>query len=723
MNFLNAILLGGGAALVAPLVIHLLNRSKFQVVDWGAMHLLESALQANTRRIQWESLLLLAIRCLIPVLLAFTLARPVLTQSKSAGTGGAESLILLLDNTSSMAAANDAGSLLSRAIEQLETISSKSPATELAAWSTSTPMQQLARTQIAKLQAAGTSSPTEAFMHGLRELQLATNPSRQLVLISDFQASQWRALPSRDHQTIKQQAAAPAVQCQIFLLPVSSKKPAENLAVQLVDARSYANLNDIYQISARVHNYSPVNATNIRVVFQVDGLNLASRSISLVGGASEQLDFACSFSQLGQHAVAIHIEDPSSVHDDDWCFAVVNVAQQPRIILVDNQSNHKSFVGNSRFLQLALAPFEDANQNPFRIEVLDTASLTPKRLAQADAVILASIDNWRIQNQQALEQFVSEGGGLLVFAQASFAPNATKPNHSFERLLPRAFGQERSVSSESAIGVLAPVSTNSSLRFLSLPQSGIESIRCTNWLKLTEPPAAQGPAYEVLLEFANGDPFIASHRFEKGIVLQCATSCSDDDSNLPREPVFVPLMLSLAEILIHHADERTIYTTGESIAFRGDDVIETSEAKSTTSLQPSPTSSATIELVQPQTGTERAGSFEVPIENGQVVFGQTHRPGLYRWRTPSELENGAKARMFSVSIPDIESDLEPLSKEELERIASSLGADVIYSPEQFTSFTKLRRDGWEMWRWLLVGVLVLLFFEQWLGMRFTRGAA
>ena len=41
MSFLNIILLGGLTAASIPLIIHLLHRSRFRVVKWGAMHLLD----------------------------------------------------------------------------------------------------------------------------------------------------------------------------------------------------------------------------------------------------------------------------------------------------------------------------------------------------------------------------------------------------------------------------------------------------------------------------------------------------------------------------------------------------------------------------------------------------------------------------------------------------------------------------------------------------------
>ena len=80
MTFLNGILAFGAIAALVPLLIHLFNRSRFKVVAWGAIHLLESVLRKNRRQIQLEQIILLIIRCIIPILLALALARMVVTE-------------------------------------------------------------------------------------------------------------------------------------------------------------------------------------------------------------------------------------------------------------------------------------------------------------------------------------------------------------------------------------------------------------------------------------------------------------------------------------------------------------------------------------------------------------------------------------------------------------------------------------------------------------------
>jgi hypothetical protein len=76
MIFLNALFLAGLAAVLVPLVIHLLNRVRARPVEWGAMRFLRQSLNVRRRRMQLEEALVLLVRCLAVALLALALARP-----------------------------------------------------------------------------------------------------------------------------------------------------------------------------------------------------------------------------------------------------------------------------------------------------------------------------------------------------------------------------------------------------------------------------------------------------------------------------------------------------------------------------------------------------------------------------------------------------------------------------------------------------------------------
>jgi hypothetical protein len=72
---LEQIFLWGLVAVAIPILIHLLNRQKATLVDWGAMRFLMESLTSRSRRILIEEIILMALRCLALALLVLAMAR------------------------------------------------------------------------------------------------------------------------------------------------------------------------------------------------------------------------------------------------------------------------------------------------------------------------------------------------------------------------------------------------------------------------------------------------------------------------------------------------------------------------------------------------------------------------------------------------------------------------------------------------------------------------
>src|SRR5260221_10678484 len=104
MSFLNFALLGGLLAFSIPIIIHLFHKSRFQIVKWGAMHLLEAVVRTNQRRIPVEQIILLLIRAGVPAVLGPCMARPARQGIDQPHGGTRTSTGALLDNSSSTAA-------------------------------------------------------------------------------------------------------------------------------------------------------------------------------------------------------------------------------------------------------------------------------------------------------------------------------------------------------------------------------------------------------------------------------------------------------------------------------------------------------------------------------------------------------------------------------------------------------------------------------------------
>jgi len=82
--FAGTFAIAGLIAAAGPIIIHLLNRRRFRVVEWAAMDFLRKAMQRNRRILRLRDLILLVLRVLCVLLFGMALARPFVTNVSNA---------------------------------------------------------------------------------------------------------------------------------------------------------------------------------------------------------------------------------------------------------------------------------------------------------------------------------------------------------------------------------------------------------------------------------------------------------------------------------------------------------------------------------------------------------------------------------------------------------------------------------------------------------------
>src|SRR5215218_1153047 len=103
MSFLNPFFLLGLAALAAPVLVHLVRRTRARRVEFPALVFVRRVPQRTLRRRTLHNLLLLALRCLALLLIVFAFTRPFFTGAEAgAAAGGARHTVILLDASLSM---------------------------------------------------------------------------------------------------------------------------------------------------------------------------------------------------------------------------------------------------------------------------------------------------------------------------------------------------------------------------------------------------------------------------------------------------------------------------------------------------------------------------------------------------------------------------------------------------------------------------------------------
>jgi hypothetical protein len=111
----------------------------------------------------------------------------------------------------------------------------------------------------------------------------------------------------------------------------------------------------------------------------------------------------------------------------------------------------------------------------------------------------------------------------------------------------------------------------------------------------------------------------------------------------------------------------------------------------------------------------------VALPAGATAFTDTDRPGIY-------VLEGASRRPFAVNLDPAESATAPLPPEALERLglgthpATARGLARADQAREQSFYAGLERDQ-ALWRWLVLGVLLVVLAETWLAPRTRRSAA
>ena len=725
MTLLNGILAFGAIAASIPLIIHLLNRSRFRTVPWGAMHLLESVIRTNNRRIRLEQLLLLIVRCAIPAILAFCLARPVLTGWQALPGEVPSSTVFLLDNSYSMDVRSDGETHFQHAVEQACTIvdqlDRRSDISAITTGGSPTPLfdraifdPRMMTQRVRRLTGGfGPSATFDSITSGVGTLAAMANGRRHLILVSDFQAADWKSISSPGMQRLRDQMEGMTIPPNLTLLNVGSEVE-DNVSVDSIDfSRQALGVGQNLQLRVNLQNHGPRSYPGARVLLRVDGKPDSASQITVAPEAAAQVLFTCQFKTAGSHVVEVEVEVDDRLATDNVCAASIAVLDRIEVLLVDGAPSSKPLEGETDFLAVALTPYTLGRAK--LTDLLETRTITTsqfKKEAVADArvVVLANVSKLNDEQVVALTDYVRSGGSVLIFLGNKVDVSwYNKVLHSGPvELLPMPLASLAGGSSEEQQGVrvVAQHFEHPALEVFNDRSTGnLADAEIWNWYRLgrseSQPEASDASVAEeavVLARLETGDPLIVERHLGAGVVVQVATACDADWSTLPMQPSFLPLMQQLVTTMaLQVMPSRNIETGEPLVAVLADG-----------------TAGVPLTLTSPD-GTRHTVRTSAQGNQSVVRFDRTGQPGVYTLTGPD-----AKPIHFVARARRGESDLRRLTPEELTEVAESLGAEVVTSAKEFLTNEHKRRHGREVWRYLLAALVALMFSELFLQQSFAR---
>jgi hypothetical protein len=190
-------------------------------------------------------------------------------------------------------------------------------------------------------------------------LALGTNPTKQIVLITDGQRTGWTPSDRSRWQATAQEvrgphALAPQLFCRTLDLPA---RPRNIALTELSCSRRIVGTDRPLGLRVQVVNtgQSPVPAC--AAYFSVDGKQVDRRPITqLDSGASETLSFSYRFPTPGPHVVEVRADIDDDLADDNRLVHVVYVLDRLPVLLIDGRPGGRLLDRAGGFLQLALDP-------------------------------------------------------------------------------------------------------------------------------------------------------------------------------------------------------------------------------------------------------------------------------------------------------------------------------------------------------------------------------
>src|SRR6266699_2661285 len=382
MSFLNPLFWFGIAALAAPILVHLVRRTRARRIEFPALLFVRQVPQRTIRRRTLHNLLLLILRCLTILLVVFAFTRPFFSGRGAAKeSGSASATVILLDSSLSMRREH----LFTEAQRRAESVLDDAHNDDRLALVTFgqryevvsrfTTEKSKLRTALKSLSAGWEGTDYEQALRGAESLfsELKTSGAKRIILISDFQASGW----DQANATFKL-----GNDVQLVTIDVGGNTTAPNVAVTNVEARGLVfGQKYVDNLAVRVSNFGDAPRDRLRIDFQINDQTVEKREISLSARDSKVVEFTNFNLAEGAQRGAIEIDAGDFAPDNHFYFTLRREVPA-KALIVESAGRGRS---ESLYLQSALTT-NDAL--PFTFTLKSTGSVDPAGISDYSLVLL-----------------------------------------------------------------------------------------------------------------------------------------------------------------------------------------------------------------------------------------------------------------------------------------------------------------------------------------------
>ncbi len=462
--FLNpwSMIIGAGLVVV-PIIIHLINRMRFKRVHWAAMEFLLKAQKRMKRKLIFQQLLLLLLRCLLVALIGLIVGRFVGCNPLEGRETRTTAHVAILDDSPSMGDffRGDDGQITDAfaqakkvLVEQIAPSASQATTAQtldvirLSELNSPRSFNRLNTTTIDELKtylqgykptpvrgslAAAIKKASETF-----PTNEGQDTARNIHVLSDFRTIDWEEDGPAIKKAIEDLSAS---RTKVHLIDVAhpyrkdEKRPPlfhDNVGIiELKPEKMTVARFEPLEFTMRVRNFGASELKDLRFTISLngdDGKGLSVQLPSLPGNDERTVKFILAFDRLGTAekpldrfslvTAKMEAEEAGGIVADNSRYAVVEVREKLPILVVDGKTANKDKKESDSFYLRRI--FTDVVGGIKWVE--GTPRELEGELRQYSCVFLLNVPTVSEAIVKNLEQYVREGGGIGFFLGPDVKP-------------------------------------------------------------------------------------------------------------------------------------------------------------------------------------------------------------------------------------------------------------------------------------------------------------
>ncbi len=746
-SLLNAGMLFGLLAVTIPILVHFLNRRRFDVVQWGAMRFLELG-ERTRQRIKLSDLLLLLLRIAMVALLAFIFSRPFVQGNTWIRNLHPEpvDLVIIIDGSYSMGWTGENMTPHARAIQTTHEILDQLTSVDRVAiidarqrphLLTPAPLTDTAtaRLELEKIERPdGPANLISAFSRACQILTQSYSTRRDIVVLTDKQKLSWKLADKELWSEMLQIRKAAAVPINISAIDVGNQQmqQADNFLVdQLQPSRELLVVNSPVTVTSRVRYTGQAEEADCEVFWSVDGQRLSreTETVRLRNGEQAVVRFTTRFPEAGSHIITASVKTDSLPGDDQSKVSLQVLESIPVAIVTKAkpaQPNQSSDHAADYFLKLA---FGDPDKEKVWVDstLFSYDEIADEDLNRVRVLFLIATDELTRKNGEQQALFWSKltdflyGGGTVVFipdghiGQSDLQNIVSQWKERQQPVFPASYEslmttEERNLEEKIDLSTFSAEwlqrfreSKTTDLadthlgEYWKLAFSEVSKDKSANTTNTENGAETALSSVTVDARLQSGAPLFVRRYAGRGQILVSAISFDGVGNDLIRQRAFVPFLHELAMGLSATASSRNV------------------ELNHALVLRSLPCQPLKIKVTGPSEAVyyaQRTGSRN----RIQWILQPPRLSGIYTFHPGCMVTDESKRQVpleipFSVYAPRSESDLERLSEADLESLQKSYQINWQRNSEEMLASIADAGSGMEIWPVLLFLFTAMMVVE------------